>query len=176
MTLEELGLDKPGFTPEFVRARLHYEPTTGFFTWLKHRYARFVGKRAGRIGTAEGYRIIEIEGVIYREHRLAWFWMTGAWPSQTIDHIDRNPGNNRWSNLRDINQSQQNFNAGLPRNNTSGAKGVYFNYKLQKYEAYIKINRTKKYLGIFKTIEEAIEARKAAETKFCDISNTPQTM
>jgi hypothetical protein len=31
---------------------------------------------------------------------------TGCWPAGEIDHIDRNPWNNRWDNLRDVDRCQ----------------------------------------------------------------------
>jgi len=40
---------------------------------------------------------------------------------------------------------------------TTGVLGVSFNKKTGKYEASIKINGKKKYLGLYTTIEEAYE-------------------
>ena len=52
-------------------------------------------------------------------------------------------------------------------NNTSGHKGVTFSKYAKKWQAKIGIGKGKtKHLGNFKTIEEAILARKAAEAEF----------
>lgn len=51
----------------------------------------------------------------------------------------------------------------LSHNNTSGTKGVCWDKRSKKWQAYIYRNRKNKNLGYFNTIEEAIAARKAAE-------------
>eukprot|EP01038_Epipyxis_sp_PR26KG_P017467 gene17467-24167_t len=43
--------------------------------------------------------------------------------------------------------------------NKSGIKGVSFNSNRNKWEAYIMIDGIKIHLGLFKTIEEAKQAR-----------------
>lgn len=50
--------------------------------------------------------------------------------------------------------------------NSTGVKGVSFYKSLGKYRAYITIGKTTKSLGYFSTLEEATEARKAAEDKY----------
>jgi hypothetical protein len=53
-----------------------------------------------------------------------------------------------------------------PVTNTSGVKGVSYIERLHKYRAYIQIKGKQKYLGVYKTLEEAAAARKAAEEKY----------
>jgi hypothetical protein len=48
-------------------------------------------------------------------------------------------------------------------NNTTGYTGVTFNKSKNSYIAYITLNGCRQYLGLFKTLKEAIAARKAAE-------------
>ncbi len=50
-----------------------------------------------------------------------------------------------------------------PRNNTSGRKGVSFNKKHNKWEAYIKFRGKQRHLGFFDKFEKAVSARKNAE-------------
>ncbi len=52
--------------------------------------------------------------------------------------------------------------------NFTGVKGVSFIKSLGKYRAYITIGRATKSLGYWSTLEEAAEARKAAEARYFD--------
>ena len=84
-------------TAETLRQILHYNPDTGVFTWIrKPRYAGS-GEQAGSYST-KGYRRVKIGVTSYRAHRLAWFYMTGQWPVDQIDHINGIPDDNRFSN------------------------------------------------------------------------------
>lgn len=80
-----------------------------------------------------------------------------------IDHINRNRYDNRRSNLRIVDFSINGFNKGKQSNNTSGYVGVYWDKNRNKWEASIKIDRKKRFLGYYNTIEEAIERRKMSE-------------
>jgi hypothetical protein len=51
----------------------------------------------------------------------------------------------------------------LASNNSTGYTGVTFNKNRNSYIAYISLKGRRQYLGLFKTLEEAIAARKAAE-------------
>jgi len=75
-----------------------------------------------------------------------------------IDHINRNGLDNRKKNLRIVTHSQNHFNEKIRIDNTSGYKGIQFNKKNKKWIAYI----SKKYLGSFKDIKDAIECRNIA--------------
>lgn len=86
----------------------------------------------------------------------------GGW-----DHKDReNTLDYRWSNLRPATKSEQNQNRGTQKNNTSGFKGVCWNKRNQKWQAYIYINNQHIYLGLFQKKEDAIKARLDAEQKY----------
>lgn len=74
-----------------------------------------------------------------------------------VDHINHNTLDNRRNNLRVCTQSQNAFNRGIQRQNTSGYKGVHYYRKKKKYCAYIDISRKRIHLGYF---ESAIEAAK----------------
>ncbi|NLY75927.1 MAG: hypothetical protein GX075_11605 [Firmicutes bacterium] len=66
------------------------------------------------------------------------------------------------------------FNSRLRIDNTSGHKGVTLHKRRCKWEASIKIDGVKKYLGAFTNIEEAIKARQLAEIKYFGWSNSIQ--
>lgn len=82
------------------------------------------------------------------------------------DHIDGDRLNNTRQNIRFVTPSQNMFNRGISKNNTSGYSGVYFHKETGKWAAEIKEHGRKIYLGIFETKEEAMEARKQAEEKY----------
>lgn len=81
-----------------------------------------------------------------------------------IDHIDRNPMNNRKSNLRFTNKQGNALNSGLLSTNTSGYKGVRF-YK-NRFHSHIQVFGKHYYLGGWDHIEEALSARFFAECYF----------
>ncbi len=72
-----------------------------------------------------------------------------------VDHINGDPLDNRKSNLRLATKSQNMRNRKKAHNNKSGYKGVWFDYKRDKWVAYIKINGSSKTLGRFINKEEA---------------------
>ena len=95
MTKEEL------LTQESLKELLIYDTSTGEFVWTK----QIPGRRKRKVGTIrpDGYVMIHIVGKFYLAHRLAWLYINGEWPEGEIDHIDRNPSNNAFANLRGAN-------------------------------------------------------------------------
>jgi hypothetical protein len=56
---------------------------------------------------------------------------------ELIDHINGNKLDNREFNLRKANKSQNAMNSKKPSNNSSGTKGVSWDKRSEKWEAYI---------------------------------------
>lgn len=135
-----------------LKELLRYDPDTGLFTWLVSRKRVKAGDVAGTTYT-NGYVIVRIDGKANSAHRLAWFYMTGEWPADQIDHIDRDKANNRWGNLRPATSLQNIANRGSW--SKSGFKGVYKPIGRNDYRTEIRINGKRKLLGYFKTPEEA---------------------
>lgn len=75
-----------------------------------------------------------------------------------VDHMDGDTLNNRKGNLRHCTTQQNFFNQCIRSNNTSGFKGVFWDKRLKKWRARIKINYVGKHLGCFPTKEEAAVA------------------
>lgn len=150
---------------ERLKELLSYDQSTGLFTWLSRTSNRVsVGDIAGSAGKL-GYVYIRLDGVRYLAHRLAWFYVTGEWPSNNVDHIDGNPSNNRLGNLRNVTQSgnlqnQRRAHSG----STSGVLGVYPSRK--RFTASIKAEGKKKHLGQFDTKEQAHAAYVNAKRVF----------
>lgn len=151
-------------TYEKLREILHYDREAGIFTWKvsRGRCAR-PGVLAGCINKG-GYHKINIGGRKYSTHRLAWLYMTGQWPMGEIDHINCNPLDNRFANLREADRFGNTRNTKKRRDNTSGFKGVGF--KDGRWVARIWIGGKRKHIGYFGSAEDAHIAYVAAADKY----------
>jgi hypothetical protein len=149
---------------ERVRQVLDYQPDTGVFTWkVRLTNVSRVGSIAG-CTNPKGYVNISLDGKTISAARLAWLYVTGEDPgSMEIDHINRVRSDNRFINLRLATRKQNNENIGVPRNNTTGTRGVHFASGRNRWEAYIYHNRRRRHIGYFKSKDEAIAARRASE-------------
>lgn len=133
-------------TVERLKELLAYDPVSGLFTWR----TKLKGLVAGTL-TSDGYVSIGLEGKRYYAHRLAWFYMTGVWPTEEIDHRDRARSNNAWSNLRQASKSQN-------KHNRAGAKNI-IPTKSGKWLVYMKLEGQAKTFGTFACFGEAVRMR-----------------
>jgi hypothetical protein len=138
-------------TQELLKTLVRYDPETGIFVRIS------TGKQVGNKQTG-GYIRFRLCGQAYLAHRLAWLYMTGAWPRHSIDHINRNTSENRFSNLREATYSENGQNQPLMRRNRYGLPGVTWVGRNKKWKASIKVNGKDIYLGLFKTADEASKA------------------
>ncbi len=124
-----------------------YDPETGVV----------VNRRTGGTGSfnRDGYRQIGLGRKTFSAHRIAWLLMTGAWPADQIDHVNRVRSDNRWTNLRTATASQNQANA-LWR--TKVAKGVKAHHSSGRYGVRIHRDGVRKFLGYYDTVEEASAA------------------
>jgi hypothetical protein len=144
-----------------LKLLLHYDPTTGVFTWRVKRKKVFAGDVAGSI-EANGYIRIGINGTRYLAHRIAWFYVHGEWPAGDVDHKDTIKTNNRIENLRPATRLQNQANKRKGKNNTSGFKGVSIEPATGKWRARIREGGRMINLGTFSTLEEAGNAYRDA--------------
>ena len=151
-------------TEDRLRKLLRYDPCAGHFMRLTNRGTQRIGDIAGSINTS-GHIQIKIDGRSYLAHRLAWLYMTGAWPLNEIDHIDANKENNRLENLREATKIQNGMNRRAYSNNQSGYKGVHWYKKNRKFGSHIRVNKKLMFLGLFDTAEEAHAAYVEAARK-----------
>lgn len=134
-----------------LRELLDYDPGTGVLRW-KHN-GKSVGSRNSR-----GYIRLAVKGYHTCAHRVAWAMQTGEWSERYLDHIDCDPSNNRWANLRQATHSQNSMNRHVRRDSDTGVKGVRL--RRGKYaQAYIQAAGERIYLGSFASVEEAMAAR-----------------
>ncbi len=102
--------------------------------------------------------MISVDGVRYKAHRLAFLYMVGQVPICDVDHINRNPSDNRWSNLREATRQQNMANIGLTRANKSGYRGVSWVEEKKRWKAQIRRAGTNRHIGYFDTPEAAYDA------------------
>lgn len=142
--------------------RLSYDRDTGEFFWnaiasLPAKWnGRFAGKPAGTI--AHGRLCIRVDYCRYPASRLAWIYVTGKEPAGEIDHVNCDPLDNRFANLRDATRAENAANIRCPSHNTSGLKGVAWDKARRKWKAYAHIGGRLKNIGRFSTKEEASAA------------------
>ena len=152
-------------TQDEVKKILSYNPETGLFHWKIKPCKRFpAGMQAG--SNVDGYTRIHTKGQSYAAHRLAWLYIYGEEPANNIDHINGNPSDNRIANLRQATQMENAQNRRRPqKNNSHGILGVTYDPKKKLWRARIGINGIRKYIGKFKTQEQAapayLEAKRA---------------
>lgn len=154
---DNLTEEKLSLTHDRLIDVLRYDPETGEFTWIVggrgHR-GKSIGDKAGCVHPTLGYVLIGVDGRRYYGHRLAWFYMTGEWPKDEIDHIDGVESNNAWINLREANRPQNAANCKIKSSSKVGLKGVTHDKRDGFY--YPKLNG--KSLGRYQTKEEAHKA------------------
>ena len=147
---------------ELQRA-LSYNRKTGVWHWRVSRGPNKAGDVAGTWRNTDGRRAVFVNGRVYLASRLAWFYMTGEWPTTLVEHKDTNPSNDAWDNLRLATTAQNSRNRGKNRTNSTGYKGVGRNRgRGKKFRAQIKVNGATLSLGYFDTAEEAARAYNAA--------------
>jgi hypothetical protein len=137
-------------TQDELMHALDYNPGTGIFTWRISVANIKAGRIAGTV--SNGYLVIRINKALYYSHRLAFLYMTGKFPENEVDHIDRNKYNNSWKNLRECDSSENKCNK-LDSKNTSGVKGVSWSKCNNKW--YVQINKNK--VGVVKKCFDDIE-------------------
>jgi HNH endonuclease len=138
-------------TADELRALIEYDPATGAFR-------RVGGEWRQPCTNNWGYRILKVQGKMWRAHRLAFVLMGHDIPEQ-VDHINLDRADNRWCNLRLATPSQNMANC--KARGQLGLKGAYRHGR--KFRSYIRHNNRQLFLGTYPTPEEAHAAyRKAA--------------
>lgn len=147
-----------------IHELLRYEPETGKLFWKISTSNRVrAGSEAGTISKI-GYRYVSIDGHRALAHRLIFFMQNGVWPSESIDHMDNDRLNNRWSNLRECNRTvnAENKKSALS-NNKLGILGV--SPSRGRFKAQIQVSGKNKFIGRYDSVEEAQKAYLDAKSK-----------
>jgi hypothetical protein len=150
-------------TREQLQQLLNYDPETGVFTWQLRRNQHVdAGSVAGHVSARNGYRYINVRRKLHLAHRLAVFFMTGAWPTADVDHKNGERDDNRWSNLRDATRSENMNN--LQRSHRDSKVGLLGVVPCNgRFAAHARVSGKNKYLGTFDTPEQAHQAWRDAK-------------
>ena len=161
--------------PGELATRVSYDPLTGILIFkpkdgcdrlTKTWNSRFAGKVAGS-KVHGGYLELNLSvaSTTYRlrAHRIAWALMTGEWLSREydIDHINGDPSDNSWVNLRRCLHHQNMRNQSRSVANTTGYKGVAERRDMKSgaiWQARITVGGKTQCLGHFDTAEDAARA------------------
>lgn len=141
----------------YIRERLIYRSSTGELIWKRHPdqplqwNARYANTVAGTI--CKGARMVSIRKRPFISSHVIWALVTGEWPAAEIDHIDHNPLNNRWNNLRAATSQQNKFNTRTKRLSKSGFKWV--RRAGSRWHGEIRVNGHKTFVGSFDSPEDA---------------------
>jgi hypothetical protein len=130
--------------------------------WARYDYNPFTGelisKHTGKPVKLQGRAQLQVsyqgDKIFTGAGRVAYAWCAGAWPNPTVDHIDRNPWNNRFWNLREADhrtqcQNTRTFQGGVHRD-PSG------------WRVRPRLAGERRTLGTYTTKEEAQAAYRAA--------------
>ena len=152
-------------TQQTLKEYLQYNQYTGEFTWIKNPGTNItIGAVAGCFDS-KGYIKITILGSQTYGHRLAFLYMDGVIPTM-VDHIDGNPSNNKYINLRATTHSGNMRNSSISGRNTTGVKGVSWNSRYQKYKVQITIEGKQRGLGYYSSLGEATKVIKEARERY----------
>ena len=111
--------------------------------------------------SSRGYVVTQIDTKQVSLHKL----LIECDKPKMIDHINCDRLDNRMSNLRIVNASQNQWNKKTQSNNKTGYKGVFYINKSKKFCAAIGKNRVQTRLGYFETALEAATAYNEAAIK-----------
>ena len=152
-------------TQQRIMELFSYDETTGIFI-RKCDISNY--KQGTTAGTKDrnGYIAITVDRTITYAHRLAWLYVYGKMPAKEIDHINGDKADNRIHNLRDVTRAVQAKNMPKVVKNNSACIGVAKRKDCNRWAAKIQVAGKNIYLGIYKTYEEAVAARIAANKKY----------
>lgn len=168
--------------PAILHLLLRYEPDTGRLFWRKRPVEMFAhcknprqaagvwnGRYAGKqamTANSHGYRVGRIYDQMVPAHRVIFAMHHGRWPQGEIDHINRDRRDNRIANLREVDHGENCHNLSPRAGTRSGVTGVWWHAGTGKWRAVIQHQKRRIDLGLHDSIEQAISARRAAESEY----------
>lgn len=156
---------------EFLREHFKYDPETGSLIWIKRPYRSHVV-----VGSIAGTKRNDVQLVVSVQHaqllvhRVAWWFATGEWPKEEIDHINCDSLDNRLCNLREADRAENCFNKRPYSRGGKGLKGAFYHKRDKCWFGQIRHNNQQFHLGNFKTEIDAhlayCEAAKKLHSEF----------
>ena len=129
-----------------------FDYSEGNLIWRVNKGRSKKGSIAGS-KDSKGYLQVKLNQKPYRLHRLIWLWHEKELPEQ-IDHIDRNPLNNKIENLREATVLENSWNHKKRKRRIDLPMGVR-NMANGKFQARISYKGKQLHLGVFETPSEA---------------------
>ena len=140
-----------------------YDADNGVLVWKVSVGSRArAGSFAGSVNKYHGRRLVSVDKVSHYHYRLVYCWHHGDLGVYEIDHIDRDPSNDRIENLRPSTTSQNGANKNLLSNNKSGHTGVSWDKQRQKWFVKIEVRGKQLALGRYADFADAVAAYRAA--------------
>lgn len=142
----------------YIDGYMDYEPETGklwkFYPTLQE-FKLISGVNSN------GYVRVYIKYKEYLGHHVAWYLYYGKWPIMELDHKNRVKNDNFIDNLREATDIQQTANLS---SQSKYGRCIWYHKRISKYEVCIRTNGKRNYLGIFESVQEAVNARDKAES------------
>lgn len=167
----------------YLKECFSYNKLTGVIRWKKRPIShfssessmksfntRFAGNKAGCL-SLDGYLQVRVKNQIYKIHRICFFINNGVIDERQVDHINHNKLDNSANNLRLVSDLGNRRNMPKQINNKSGVTGVYWSKDRLKWFADISINGKTIALGRYEDFNDAVIARKNAESFYGFHSN-----
>ncbi len=151
-------------TQKQLKDVLHYNPETGEFAWIKTSSNRVKTGDIAGYTAPDKYKQIRLNNILYKAHRLAFLYMEGMFPINIVDHINHDPSDNRWVNLRHADRFINQRNMKLSKRNKSGISGVSFCKVKKKWRVRFYRDKKEVFLGYFLDKNKAIEVRNKARS------------
>lgn len=85
--------------------------------------------------------------------------VTGEWPTNMIDHDNGIRNDNRWINLKDATDRENQHNSSVNRGKVAGLR---FHSKMKKWVVCFKVKGKQKWFGSFAEYDDALKRRDEA--------------